>query len=390
MTSPGHSGARVTIAAIAACLGLAAAGGACGDGEGEDPGAPAAPAVEAPAAPSKFYGIATQAPLTDEDLDMMESGGIGSLRAFFAWSALDPTAAPDDYDWSGPDAMVAGAAARGIEVLPYLFASPEWVAKLDYPDCDPAIECAIAAPVGDEATAAWSGFVGDVVDRYGPDGKFWSENPDLPETPIRHWQIWNEQNSPSQYGPTPDVEDYAALLEAAAAEIRPRDPEAEIILGGMFGTPFHGRPPAFAASEFLRRLYAIPGTRENFDGVSAHPYAGKVASVEEQMTTLRDEIDRAGDDASLWVTEVGWSSSEGDSPQERGVDGQAESLADAYQLFLEHRDEWQLQAVIWYSWRDYTAGVICDWCAHSGLFEEATLTPKPAWETFESLPREPG
>ena len=386
MTSPGESGARTTIAVLIACLALAAALGGCGGGSDSDSPEPAP--VGAPAAPTSFYGVATQAPLADEDLDEMVGGGIGTLRAFFAWSSLDPTAAPDDYDWSVPDSMVAGAAARGIEVFPYLFASPEWVAKLDYPDCDPATSCPIAAPVGEQAVAAWSGFVGDAVDRYGPDGEFWSENPDLPETPIRTWQIWNEQNSPSQYGPEPDVEAYATLLRSAAEEIRPRDPDAEIVLGGMFGTPFHGDPPALTAPGFLRELYTIPGISESFDGVSAHPYAGKVESVERQIDALKAEVDRAGDDAKLWVTEVGWSSSEGASPQEKGVEGQAQSLADAYRLFLERREEWGLQAVIWYSWRDYTAGVICDWCAHSGLFEEQSLTPKPAWETFTSLPRE--
>ena len=379
----GRLGARGMIAALAlAGVGYALLG--CGDSPTSEE---EVPSVSAPAAPAAFYGIAAQAPLADEELARMAEGGVGTLRAFFAWQALDPSPTPDDYDWASTDAAVGAAAAHGVEVFPYLFSTPEWVAKLDDPDCDPESDCPITAPRGVQALAAWRDFVGAAVDRYGPEGEFWNEHPEVEGAPIRRWQIWNEQNSPSAYAPAPDTEGYAQLLESAAAEIRSRDPEAEIVLGGMFGTPFHGDPPALTAADFLDQLYSMPGLRDSFDGVAAHPYAGKVERVEGQVEAIESAVERAGDDAELFITEIGWSSGDGGSPLERGPSGQAESLADAYELFLNRREEWNLVNVTWYSWRDYTGAEICEWCAESGLFEEAELTPKPAWEAFAALPR---
>ncbi len=374
--------------AALAGLSLAAAGTGC-DSTSDDPapGEPAPVPADLPAASEAFYGVATQAPLSDGDLDRMAEGGIGTLRSFFAWQALDPTPAPGDLDWAGPDAMIAGAAKRGIAVFPYLFSTPDWVSRIDAPDCDPA-SCPIVAPRSPRTLAAWREFAAAAVARYGPGGEFWRENPELPESPVRTWQIWNEQNSPSAYAPAPSVEDYAELLRVASEAIRARDPGASIVVGGMFGTPFKGQPPALTAADFLRRLYAVPEITETFDAVAAHPYAAHVTGVDEQVSAVHDEVLRAADDAKVWITEVGWSSAEGDSPLERGPEGQAENLAGAYDLFLSKREAWRIEGVIWYSWRDFTGLEICDWCAQSGLFEEGSLTAKPAWDAFASLPRE--
>ena len=45
-----------------------------------------------------------------------------------------------------------------------------------------------------------------------PEGSFWSEHPELPALPIRAWQIWNEQNSPTFFAPKPSVRAYARML----------------------------------------------------------------------------------------------------------------------------------------------------------------------------------
>ena len=84
-----------------------------------------------------------------------------------------------------------------------------------------------------------------------------------------------------------------------------------MVLGGMFGTPFKGEPPALSAPDFLRELYAIDGAREAFDDVAAHPYAPREEKIEQQVTLLHDEIAAADDDAGLWITEVGASSDDG-------------------------------------------------------------------------------
>jgi polysaccharide biosynthesis protein PslG len=364
-------------AGVAAACAAAAILAGCGTADDE-------PATTSPPdVPRAFFGVAPQGQLGDADLVRMGQGQVGTLRIFLPWGLIDPTEA-DDYTWDPYDAVILGAARNGIDVLPFLFGTPNWVAQtLDGEQC--GTDCDGFAPRSDAALAAWGDFVAAAVDRYGPDGTLWAENPDVPKRPIRAWQIWNEQNSPTFYQPQPDVAGYAKLLDAATAQIRDRDPGAKVILGGMFGTPQEGKSPAFSAWKFLHELYAIEGT-DGFDGVAAHPYAAHLEKVQFQVERMRKEIEAAGDDdASLWITEVGWASSGPQVPLNRGVDGQAQSLTDAFNYFLSVREAWNVDVVIWYSWRDIGESV-CDWCPGSGLFPEDSLDdPKPSWDAFTAF-----
>lgn len=367
--------ARASMAVVcAAVLVLSACGGS-----GDEP-ADASP----PAGPDPFFGVAPQAPLSPDDLARMAEGGVGTVRIFLPWGAIDPTH-EDDYTFGDIDPAVLDAARNGIEVQPFLYGTPAWVAQAyDGVECE--ADCAAYAPRSREALAAWAEFAAATVDRYGPGGELWKENPDVPAMPVGVWQIWNEQNSPTFYLPQPDVASFAEVLSTAAEAIRDRDPEAEILLGGMFGTPLGGEAPGIAAQEYLRELYEIEGTDGAFDAVAAHPYAAHQQKVESQVELLREEMVRAGDgDAELWVTELGWASSGPDVPLNRGPEGQAKALDEAYRYFLEKREEWNIEAVVWYSWRD-TSVDICDWCGGSGLFPEDSLEePKPAWDAFTAL-----
>ena len=365
--------ALVTLAACIAALG-------CGSDGGDT-------TTVASDAPPTFFGVVPQTTLTDADLDRMGAGGVGTMRLVFPWHDLDQTEEPGDTNLSTIDPVVLGAARNGIQVVPTIFSAPDWVAQgLDGVECGPDLEtsCAIYAPQSEEALAAWGDFVGEMVDRYGPDGELWAAHPDIEPLPIRAWQIWNEQNSPTFFAPKPDPDAYGALLSSAADAIRKRDPGAEVLLGGMFQT--NGRGDLILADDFLSRLYGIEGAREDFDAVAAHPYAANLTNIKEQVELMHDEIDRAGDDASLWVTEIGASSADDGNPLQLGEQGQAELLRGAVDFFLSKRAEWDIASVIWYSWRDTPedAGV-CDWCANSGLFPLESLTPKPAWGAFTSF-----
>jgi hypothetical protein len=340
-------------------------------------------------APATFYGVVPQGLISSEDVDRMGAGKVGTLRLVFPWQALDPSAADDDSVVSAYDPLVIAAAKNGIEVIPTLYGTPDWVAHdLDGVDCSSEegdTSCIPFAPRSEAALDAWKGFVDEVVGRYGPNGELWKLYPDDSPLPIHTWQIWNEQNSDTFFQPTPDPEAYEALLSTAAETIRKRDPDAEILLGGMFQTS--GRGELDLANEFLRELYEIDGATEAFDGVAAHPYAANMEKVEEQVRLLHDEIEAADDDASLWITEMGASSADGDNPLELGEQGQADLLREAFQFFLEKRVEWDIPAVIWYAWRDSAADgpVVCDWCMNAGLFEHDALEPKPSWGAFTSF-----
>ena len=270
-----------------------------------------------------------QAPLAEEDFARMAEGGVETLRILLPWNGVDPTPAPDDFDFAVVDPLVAGAARHGLEPLVYLAGMPEWAAALDgcEPDCN-----GIPAPQSAETLAAWRSLAAAASERYGPGGELWREQPDLPNQPVRTWQIWNEQNSAAFFAPFPDVELYADLVTAAGAEIRSRDPEATIILGGLQPGPLGGKRRAIPASEYLRQLYEIEGIEDHFDGVAVHPYAAQVDSVITELDAVHTAVAAAGDDASVWITELGWSSGTGENPLERGPDEQASRLADTYSL----------------------------------------------------------
>lgn len=362
--------------AAAAVLCIAAIG--CAGGAADSSPLPAS-------VPPDFFGVVPQGLLTEDDLDRMGQGGVGTLRLVFSWQALDPTAKPGDADLSTIDPYVLGAARNGIRVLPTLYGTPAWVAEgLDGEQCGDA--CATYAPRSPEALAAWETFVGEMVDRYGPGGELWSANPDIDPIPVAVWQIWNEQNSPSFFTPAPDPATYERIVSAASDTIRERDPAAEVILGGMFGEPLKGKPPAYTAWDFLHRIYAIDGARDDFDGIAAHPYSANLDSLESQVELLHDEVEKADDDASLWITEVGASSADTGVYLELGPDGQAELLRGAFEFFVDRRDEWKIQNVTWYSWRDTAdENAPCAWCAQSGLFPADGFDPKPSWDAFVSF-----
>jgi hypothetical protein len=333
--------------------------------------------------PRSFFGVATQTPLEAADYERMGEGRVGTLRILLPWSAVQPTPADDEFDFSSLDPVVLEAAEQDIEVLPMLYGTPEWAAvELDgRTSCE--VDCGSYAPRSDAALEAWGDFVGATVDRYGPGGALWAQHPDTAAEPIRTWQVWNEQNSATFYKPEPSISGYADLLAATEQAIHERDPEAELVLGGMFGTPPDAGERASTAWQYLRELYETEAAADLFDGVASHPYAASLDKVESQLRLLRDEIVRAGDsETGLWVTELGWSSGGPEHPLNRGPEGQAERLTEAFELLLANREEWNVEGVTWYSWRDSFHPPQCDWCGGSGLFAENSLDPKPAWAAF--------
>jgi hypothetical protein len=330
-------------------------------------------------APRTFYGVVSQTALEQTDFERMSGGGIGTLRIPITWSAADPVPDSGGYDWSTIDPIVLGAAEHGIRILPFLYGTPEWAAsELDGGACGDG-DCGPFAPRSEAALDAWGEFVGATVDRYGPGGDLWAENPDLGAQPIRAWQIWNEQNSATFYMPEPSIGGYVDLLAEAERAIRERDPEAAVVLGGMAGAPPDARPVADTAEAYLRELYETDGAAELFDGVASHPYASSVEEVESQLELLHEETIHAGDaEATLWVTELGWASGGPEHPLSKGPGGQAEQLRAVLEYLLERRLDWNIEGAIWYSWRDTTEAPVCKWCPTSGLLT-AELAEKPAW-----------
>jgi polysaccharide biosynthesis protein PslG len=337
--------------------------------------------------PSAFFGIAPQTTLHRNDLSLMRRTGIGSLRFPIYWSQSEP--APGVFDWRATDAFLISTSRYGFERLPFIWGSPPWVTstrRVRHCRFSAARCSALQMPVHSLAQRrAWSEFLQALVGRYGPTGTFWELHPELPRRPIRAWQIWNEEND-HRFAEA-SVPDYVALLRGSAPAIRSVDPDARILLGGLYGTP--RIEPALDATTFLSRLYGHNGIKGLFDGVALHPYAFNPRLMAAGITALRAVMRRHGDGhGDLFITEFGWGSqtrAAGGDAFENGPAMQADYLKRAWAILLANRRRWHLRTAYWFTWQDIPAATTrCDFCDSTGLLGLDGL-PKRALRRFAQV-----
>lgn len=358
------------LAIVAAVLGLALV-------------APAAQAL-----PAKFWGISPQAAPSAEEFQRLHRGGVDSVRIPVAWAAVEPVRGGTP-DFSSIDPLVAGATRAGIEVLPFVYAAPDWaVRSAVVPGSRGQSYAPLTLPVRNGfQRRSWSHFLKLVVGRYGPRGSFWSENQALPKRPVRIWQIWNEQNF-KYFVVRPNPAEYGRLLKVSYSAIKSADRGARLVLGGMFAKPgeaqYRRKPPqAYFAADFLDRLYrSTPGVRSKFIGAALHPYTSGFKRLIPYTEQFRRVMARHHDARKgLWITEIGWSSeppSRGDSFA-KGPRGQIRQMKGAFRLFESRAARWRLKRIYWFSVDDQPGA--CNFCGGTGLFESG-FVPKRSWFTY--------
>ena len=328
----------------------------------------AAPAAKAA---DPFYGVVPQTALNQAETDRMERGGIKSMRVALAWNLINPS--DGTFQWGQVDQVVEIAARSNIEVFPFLYGTPDWVAPR--PETLP-INTA-------RQRNRWATFMRAAVERYGPGGDYWTENPLVPVRPIRKWQAWNEQNFFYFTRPASPAR-YAQFLKLTTRALRSVDPGARVILGGLFGDPKQRPPQAMDATDFLNRLYRANGIKSFFDGVALHPYAASARQLRPLVEGIRRVMVRHGDRATgLYITEMGWGSQANSSVSfEKGPRGQARELRRAYTYLRGDRRRLNVKQVFWFAWKDAPESP-CSFCDSVGLFHRgAQLRPKPAWFSF--------
>jgi len=333
--------------------------------------AAALPTVARADLPPGFIGVSPQSVANSADLELMREAGVDRVRLPLYWTSVQekvPTVA--EADWDGFDREVRLAAEAGIHVMPFVWGSPEWVA--------PQV---IDLPVRSAWQRwGWSKLLREAVRRYGPDGSFWAEHPDLPFLPIRRWEVWNEENIVTFAEPV-DPEAFARLVRISGRAIHGVDPGAEVILGGFFGRPLQV-PPNAASGDFLTRLYRAGNVKRYFDGVALHPYVARAAAMRAQIENLRRIMRLRGDARTpIYVTELGWGSNSGPTRWERGLYGQANQLSRAFAMLSANRQRWRVRGVWWFTWTD--EGGSCSFCRSAGLLTEKRRA-KPAWYRFNA------
>jgi hypothetical protein len=282
----------------------------------------------------------------------MARTGIESVRASFLWAGAQPHQG-DPFDFSATDAIVANASAHGLGVLPVVIEAPGWArqnAKQQFsPPRDPS---------------DYAAYLTALVGRYGPDGSFWTDHPELPRLPIAAWQIWNEPHLSFQWT-VPSGQDwasgYAALLAASYTAVKQADPSSQVVLAGL----------ANASPAYLKRLEQA-GVHGHFDVAAIHPYTRVAGGVLSLVRRFRAVMHRYHDGARpVWVTELGLPASRGrvhSSNYLQTTDrGMARFLAGAYADLVHgwRSPATRVDRAYWYTWASRYRG---DIFRFTGLF----------------------
>lgn len=333
-------------------------------------------AVAVPAqARSGFFGLDFSShELSTKDGSMLDKSGAKTVRWTFLWPRIEQK--QGHLDWSAADNLVGDLASRGIKVLPTLYGSPHW------------LESASVKPPVDSQNArdAWKGFVRAAVERYGPNGAYWTgpyqtDHPGKATLPIGTWQVWNEPNLKGAMNP-PDPGVYVRLLKLAHAAITDADPKAKVMFAGM---------PAYSgdinAWDFIKRVYRKHGASKYFDVAALHPYSRTVKQMVGEIKKFRRAMKQGGDGHTpLWLTEVGWGSLPKNATPfglTKGKKGQKRMLKRAFKTLRQKRHQLHVKRVLWFNFRDPKGGGVktCSFCSSAGLLK-FDFEPKPAWNAF--------
>jgi hypothetical protein len=202
-----------------------------------------------------------------------------------------------------------------------------------------------------------------LVQRYGPNGAFWAQHPELPVRPIREWQIWNEPNQPVfNWSDQPFAADYVALLRAARSAVLAADPGAKIVLSGLVGTSWSA----------LAKVYQAGG-KGLFDDVAIHPFTLEPKNVLKILDKVRATMKRYHDSSTpMFITELTWPAAKGFAltrtyGYETNATQQAKKLGQIIPLLVANRRALRLERVYWYTWISAAPDPRNDPFSYSGL-----------------------
>ena len=347
------------------------------DADSDASGAGLQATAAGPPAPRGFVGLVSDDAFWATDADptrvrtmaTIAGTGAGVLRQSFYWSLIEPQ--PGKYDFKLHDEFVVAAARENLTILPILFDPPAFRSARP----------ASGARRGIYPPANYSDFAvfaAALVRRYGPGGDFWAAHPELPQLPIRSWQVWNEPNIPAYWPTGPNPAEYAVMLRTVAGGIRAVDPGAKVVTAGLNESEL-----GIKLVPFLNGMYRA-GAKGSFDVLALHPYAPGSDLVMAQVSRAVRELRRNGDPARTLVTELGWATG---SRSRRALvvseAGQSSLIRRTLAELARYRGRLRLDGVFYFNWRDVSPapGSRDRWGLHTGLMREDG-SPKPALQAL--------
>jgi hypothetical protein len=379
--------------------------------------APAAGAV----VPADFYGMTTIGQLTtDNEAEEMQRLGIHTVRLNIVWRDFQQADCNNEnvtgLNFSTFDARVQRAAEHNMTVLGDFYGSrlpvkcPNGADLHHFPIPGTPLENDY---VFAEKEGSKGGFVWQVVQRYGQNGSFWYEHPNLTPHPIKIWEVWNEENLKGNNPPdgkSIQPQWYAKLLIDTSYTIKkaqevligqnPYNIGTRVLLGGLWGDSRYSNGNTFdwPMEKYMKAIYneatgyTAAEAHAAFDGYSYHPYAlhGNETNAEQTIGGTVPVRANLGDSGkSLWITEIGWQVAFGEGLGLPSYNAeQAGNMLNAVLSWTYNNQAYlNAQYAATYVYQDpsnpCTNEVGC-WDEHAGI-RDANGTERPAWCAISNL-----
>jgi hypothetical protein len=313
-------------------------------------------------------------------LDRAQATGAKLIRAFIRWHLAAPERpAPGALPFDEPrlyelDELVAGAQARGMEVLFTIWGTPGWANGGQPPN---------RAPTDLDALRD---FAHGLAERFPS---------------VRRYAIWNEPNTELFLAPQFDETGasiapraYAELYRAAREGITSANPDALVAIGE---TSSHGRdaPSVGSAQDThsparFARLLSEERPRLEFDAWAHHPYpvdAGLAPDLDARWPSVTlTSLERFGDELDawferegtpLWLTEFGYEASPAD---QLGIPHELQAAYAAQAVALAAATP-RVEMFVWFTFADAENNA---W--QSGLIDRSGAE-RPAYAAFTAAVR---
>lgn len=273
------------------------------------------------------------------DFEFLKRHKINLLRISFGWDAIEAT--KGKFDWLFWDDFVKMAVDDyGITLVPYICYVPRWNSRGE-----------------NDSLYFWNYPPKD----FNEFGVFMTQLVNRFKDRIKTWELWNEPDIPIYWQGS--VKEFAEFIKIGADAVKKADPSAKVVLGGLAYDPY-----------FLLHLFRDYGLSPFIDIVNCHNYYETwhrypIENITNYINEISDIIWRYGNNQSLWMAEVGYSTFR------KGA-----KVSDSYSAYYdyEHTTEYQavelfktltlalstekLSAITWYELKDLppSEGVIGD------------------------------
>ena len=207
----------------------------------------------------------------ERSISLMQEAGVGWVRLDFLWGDIEPR--QDEFDFAKYDLIVRLLKKKGLHILGILHYSADWASSCGQWNCPP------------RENKLFIKYASRVIQRY--------------KDQLKHWELWNEPDSPTYWKEQDGLKSYCALLKEVYIAAKQIDPECKILNGGL----------ANGASS-INHLYDN-GAKDYFDILNIHFFQnplhpGAIKAVASYPKLAYKIMRRNGDEnKKIWITEIG-------------------------------------------------------------------------------------